>query len=181
MSQIPIPIKWIPVYILDISITPWKDRRIVAVYGLFDGFHLRSFAELQTRYGLPSSDFLRYAQIKHLLDKYSFRQCNVPSKIITMLQNPTPQKVKGKRIFNDLATKNNQFHKISNMSKGFFSFLSINLCPVVRVIPKSKLRPIWPAELWEIPDLTLYRFIEILKLCTWNFICRLFMFLSYVL
>lgn len=115
MSQISIPIKFLSLYIPDLTVASWKERGITTIDRLFDGRRLRSFSDVQFRYNLPQTDFLKFAQIKHLLADLHSPQGAVPSRIMSFLQNSPNLRVKGSRIFYDLVTGNDQFTKSSSM------------------------------------------------------------------
>lgn len=65
-SHWPIPIDTLSMHIPNISVASWKARGIETLGTLYEGGRIKSFSDLQLRYSIPDSDFLQYAQIKHL-------------------------------------------------------------------------------------------------------------------
>lgn len=101
LSQIPVPIDFVSLHLPEVSLASWNSKGIEALEALKDGSCLRSFGDLQQQYGLPSTDLFKFTQIKHLMENLSSKQCNIPTKILTLMQSPPTRMVKGSKMFYD--------------------------------------------------------------------------------
>lgn len=90
---------------------------ITSLGTLYDGSRIRSFTDLQLRFKLPPNDFLKYAQISHLLADLPSTQCSLPSRVSSFLHSPPDTRAKGSRLFYDLLTDNDIFTKSPGMLK----------------------------------------------------------------
>lgn len=116
-SQIPIPLEVISLHIPDFPLKTWIDKGMLTLDTLYDGSRFKSFPELQNKYDLPPSDYLKLAQIQHLLRPLDTTQGSLPSLILPLLRTSSAHKAKSSRIFYDLTTSNDVFNKSQTMIK----------------------------------------------------------------
>lgn len=62
--------------------------------GLYDGAYIKTFPDLQSSYGLSTSDFYKFKQVDHLTKNSVLRQCSIPSQALSCLSFPLNQKTK---------------------------------------------------------------------------------------
>lgn len=117
VSHLPIPVDIAALHILNLVLKSWTDRGIVSLHALYDGLRPRTFLELQEKYGLPDTEYLKLSQILHLTRHLKSTQCSLPSLLLPLFQSASAYRPKGSKIFYDLTTKNDVFIKTRNIVK----------------------------------------------------------------
>lgn len=59
VSQLPIPLDFASLHILDMSLNVWNDKGILTLDALYDGSRPKAFSEVQDKYGLPTTEYLK--------------------------------------------------------------------------------------------------------------------------
>lgn len=116
-SQVPIPIDFVPLHIPDFPTHRWKDKGVLNMDHICDGSRLTTFAALQDKFDLPSSDHFRFTQLQHLLTPFPAVQVSLPSHIMPLLKTSYVPAIKGSHLFYELATGNDIFRKSHAMTK----------------------------------------------------------------
>lgn len=115
--QVPLkfPITALGLIIPDLSLAKWNIRGELALEDLLVGPTVKTFRTLQIEYDIPSSDYYKYTQISHLLEKKSNELITrLPWQIALFLTNKST-KLKGTALFYKHLQNKNSFNKTSNI------------------------------------------------------------------